>query len=314
MPVNKTYLYSTLSLRRGQSEVFWSMNIKGLSQNSTDPTRPNEYLYNGKMMQDEMGLGWLDYGARFYDPVLGRWHSVDPLAEKYYSQSTNTYVGNNPITRIDPDGRYWDDNEKDRKEANKQKEALQKRDLKLAAQQTKLNRDRAALKGNKEISNERKEKGIEKIDKKLNDLSTQRTEVANSQNELISLENDQSTAYHFSSESNLNGFGYISHDINDKKDIRITIHFDGSFSNRSHELKHAYQVAVGELIPSSTGGKKFETFGITALQIERNAYWRQYSVGGDMPPSDSPGGDSYFSITEKWINDININGSYPYRP
>ena len=55
-------------------------------------------------MQDEMGLGWLDYGARFYDAVLARWHSVDPLAEKYYSWSTYQYVRNNPISRIDPNG------------------------------------------------------------------------------------------------------------------------------------------------------------------------------------------------------------------
>lgn len=91
--------------RQVNSYYPFGMNIKGLSQNSTDTYKPNEYLYNGKMMQDEMGLNWLDYGARFYDPVLGRWHSVDPLAEKYRYMSPYNYVGNNPIRAIDFDGR-----------------------------------------------------------------------------------------------------------------------------------------------------------------------------------------------------------------
>ena len=68
-----------------------------------------KYKYNGKELQEELGLNMYDYGARNYDPTLGRWINIDPLAEANTNKNPYNFCSNNPITRTDPTGMLDDD-------------------------------------------------------------------------------------------------------------------------------------------------------------------------------------------------------------
>ena len=69
---------------------------------TTGNTQP--YKYNGKEFDTKKGLNWYDYGARHYDVALGRFTTVDPLSERYYSIGMYAYCNNNPVRYIDPTG------------------------------------------------------------------------------------------------------------------------------------------------------------------------------------------------------------------
>ena len=74
---------------------------------STASAQP--YKYNGKEFDSKNGLNWYDYGARIYDPALGRFTTVDPMAEDYNAISVYAYCLNNPVRYVDPFGMQSDD-------------------------------------------------------------------------------------------------------------------------------------------------------------------------------------------------------------
>ena len=69
------------------------------------PATTDRYYYNGKEKQEIGNTGLLDYGARFYSPDIGRWTTLDPLAEKYSNISPYAYCVSSPINALDWQGK-----------------------------------------------------------------------------------------------------------------------------------------------------------------------------------------------------------------
>ena len=67
----------------------------------------NDIGFHGKAYDDITGLSYM--GARYYDPVLGRFMGVDPVdfqADNLHSFNRYAYTNNNPYRYVDPDGNY----------------------------------------------------------------------------------------------------------------------------------------------------------------------------------------------------------------
>jgi RHS repeat-associated protein len=87
----------------GLAYYAFGMTYEG-SWQVNDVAKDNPYQYNGKELNVDHGLNWSDYGARFYDACVGRWSSVDPLAEVNPDWNPYRYGFNNPLTYTDPTG------------------------------------------------------------------------------------------------------------------------------------------------------------------------------------------------------------------
>lgn len=92
---------------------YYPFGLKHEGYNPPNPTLGNseaqKYKYNGKELQDEsiggFTLNLYDYGARNYDPALGRFMNIDPAAEVSRRWSPYNYAYNDPLYFVDPDGR-----------------------------------------------------------------------------------------------------------------------------------------------------------------------------------------------------------------
>jgi RHS repeat-associated protein len=100
------HLGSTSYITDASGEVYQHLEYFAFGETFVEEhsnTDRTPYLFNGKELDEETGLYY--YGARYYEPQVSVWLSVDPLLDRYLNLSPYVYVANNPLNFIDPDGK-----------------------------------------------------------------------------------------------------------------------------------------------------------------------------------------------------------------
>ncbi len=215
------------------------------------------YKFNGKELDEETGNYY--YGARYYNPKMSVWLSIDPLAHKYPYHSPYCYVLNNPIRYIDPDGmkvapksqKQWDNHKKNI--SNKRAEL-----------QTEVNG----------LEQKAQDKGwnSRKLNRKTKKLKGRISSLSSSLDKMTELENSEDT--YSLQKRGADENGTVKYNSTSKA---VDIHTDGSTSEFIHELDHAYQIESGNAIAYMSG------YGAWDLGDEVEAYKSQFAYDPDNP-------------------------------
>ncbi len=255
----KDHLGSTRQVDTAQQIRYYPYG--GISQMSGSET---DYLFTGKENDGHTEGDLTYFGARYYDPIIGRWLIPDPLAGKYPSLSPYVYAANNPMKFIDPNGMrinkgedifddYW-------KRVNADIVKTQNEISKISSQMGKAT-GKDASKLNEEISS---------LQNKLGELNTVSAE-------LNRLEQSEQV-YNLQYGANPEWGGGLTYNTK-TSEINVTI-YQRLIGNVAHELKHAYQWDTGQI----SFGPKGRGYGLLGdLTDEVIAYERGAFFGNRMP-------------------------------
>ncbi|MDH6392225.1 hypothetical protein M2480_003238, partial [Parabacteroides sp. PFB2-12] len=212
------------------------------------------------------------FEARYYDPALGGFLTMDPLAEKYYSTSPYAYCNNNPMRYIDPDGREWDDVLEAERLKNLIENRIEKLNNDIAQSQSKL--DKGML----------SDKQIAKFENKISEANSRIANLNRSISDIDMLGADKNNIYAF---SKTNG-GIHQVKLGDDSKIYIETSSDAI---SIHEIAHVRQAlnagglrfsSKGELLNAgSMAPASKRTVAISNMEIE--AYQMQYSYDRSFP-------------------------------
>ncbi|AMC09918.1 hypothetical protein Lupro_00995 [Lutibacter profundi] len=89
---------------------YYPFGLKHKGYNNVVNGTENMYkTFQGQEINEELGLNWLSFKWRNHDPAIGRFMSVDPLAEQYSYQFPYNFAENRVIDGFELEGLEWVD-------------------------------------------------------------------------------------------------------------------------------------------------------------------------------------------------------------
>ena len=103
--VESTTAQETSEITQENHYYPFGLNMEGTWCNTPSIT-DTKYQYNGKELNDDFGLGWMNYGSRNYDATIAKFTSYDAMSEVNKHLSPYNYCDGNPVAYIDVNGYF----------------------------------------------------------------------------------------------------------------------------------------------------------------------------------------------------------------
>jgi hypothetical protein len=217
-----------------------------------------------------------DYGARNYDPAIGRWMNMDGMSEKYLSNSPYHYADNNPVLNYDVDGNYFVNSyslfvasafqQNSRSQIDKNNTSI--------SQMQGLIAD-----GNLSADS------VSTLNGLINGLNNANSELESSINEVSTLMNS-SQGYNIENAGAFSDNGHTTYDFGSGI-VNIKAPLGNGFGLLGHEIKHAYQFDQGGTSLGSSKGVVIRP-GVDLIGVDLADEWNAYKRQNAIQPNTSP--------------------------